>query len=187
MKRWFKYTLNGFLIMAPITLTVYIILSFIGWLDDTFDMGELPVVGRIPGLGVLIIFILLTFVGYIGSSFIVRPFLVLMERILAKVPIVSIIYSSLKDLFDAFVGDNQKFNCPVMCKMHDNPETFRMGFITQDNLASLHMEDLVAVYFPDSYNISGELWFVKRDNVRFIELPSSEVMKFVVSGGVAKL
>jgi uncharacterized membrane protein len=62
-----------------------------------------------------------------------------------------------------------------------------MGFITQDSMASVHREDLVAVYFPDSYNISGKLWFVPRDNVRYIDLPSSEVMKFVVSGGVAKL
>ena len=187
MKRIFKYFLNGFLIMAPITLTIYIIVSVIAWLDAVFDLGELPYLGHIHGLGILIIVILLTLIGFIGSSFMVRPFLVLTERLLAKVPIVSIIYSSLKDLFDAFVGDNQKFNCPVMCKMHDTPETFRMGFITQDNLASLQMEDLVAVYFPDSYNISGELWFVKKDNIRFIELPSSEVMKFVVSGGVAKL
>ncbi|KAA9340856.1 DUF502 domain-containing protein [Adhaeribacter soli] len=187
MKRLFKYFLNGFLIIAPITLTIYIIVAVIAWLDEIFDIGELPMIGRIPGLGIFIIIILLTVVGYLGSSFLVRPFLVLAERILTKVPLVSIIYSSLKDLFDAFVGDNQKFNCPVMVKMHDTPETFRMGFITQDNLESLHMEDLVAVYFPDSYNISGELWFVKKDNVRFIQLPSSEVMKFVVSGGVAKL
>src|SRR6478735_1842155 len=187
MKRWFKYFMNGFLIMAPITLTIYILISVFTWLDDMFDIGELPVIGRIPGLGIIIIVVLLTLVGFIGSSFIVRPFLVLMERILAKVPIVSIIYSSLKDLFDAFVGDNQKFNCPVMCKMNHDPETFRMGFITQDNLSNLHLDDLVAVYFPDSYNISGELWFVKKDNVRFVELPSSELMKFIVSGGVAKL
>ena len=187
MKRWFKYFLNGFLIMAPITLTIYILISIFTWLDEMFDLGELPVIGHIPGLGLIVIVILLTLVGLIGSSFIVRPFLVIAERILAKVPIVSIIYSSLKDLFDAFVGDNQKFNCPVMCKMNEAPEVYRMGFITQDNLSSLHMDDLVAVYFPDSYNISGELWFVKKENVRFIELPSSEVMKFIVSGGVAKL
>jgi uncharacterized membrane protein len=187
MKRFFKYFMNGFLIMAPITLTIYIIVSVIAWLDAMFDVGDIPGLGHIPGLGIIIILILVTLVGFIGSSFMVRPFLVLTERLLAKVPIVSIIYSSLKDLFDAFVGDNQKFNCPVMCKMNENPDTFRMGFITQDNLSSLQMEDLVAVYFPDSYNISGELWFVKKENVRFIDLPSSEVMKFVVSGGVAKL
>lgn len=187
MKRIFKYFLNGFLIMAPITLTIYIIVAIIAWLDAMFDLGDLPFLGRIPGLGIAMVIVLLTAVGFLGSTFMVRPFLVITERIFGKVPIVSIIYSSLKDLFDAFVGDNQKFNCPVIVKMHDTPETFRMGFITQDTMASIQMDELVAVYFPDAYNISGELWFVKRDNVRYIDLPSSEVMKFVVSGGVAKL
>ncbi len=43
--------------------------------------------------------------------------------------------------------------------------------------------DLVAVYCPHSYNFSGELFLVPKENVTFLELPSSEVMKFVVSGG----
>src|SRR5688572_24732583 len=187
MKKFFKHFLNGLLIMAPITLTIYIIVAIVTWFDEIFDLGELPVIGHVPGLGIIVMVILLTFVGFIGSSFLVRPFLIVTERLFAKVPIVSIIYSSLKDLFDAFVGDNQKFNTPVMCKMNEAPEVYRMGFITQDNLSSIHMDELVAVYFPDSYNISGELWFVKKDNIRFIEMPSSEVMKFIVSGGVAKL
>lgn len=187
MKHLIKYFLNGLLIMAPITLTIYIVVSIIAWFDEMFDLGELPQIGRVPGLGIVVILVLLTAVGYIGSTFIVRPFLVVMERILTKVPLVSIIYTSLKDLFDAFVGDNQKFNAPVMCKMNNDPETFRMGFITQDSLTRLQMEDTVAVYFPDSYNISGELWFIKKDNIRPIDVPSSEIMKFIVSGGVAKL
>ena len=187
MKRFFKYFLNGFLIMAPITLTVYIIIAAIAWLDAMFDLGEMPFLGHIPGLGIFLVIVLLIAVGFLGSTFMVRPFLVITERIFGKVPIVSIIYSALKDLFDAFVGDNQKFNCPVMVKMQESPEAHRMGFITQDSMASVNRDDLVAVYFPDSYNISGKLWFVPRDNVRYIDLPSSEVMKFVVSGGVAKL
>lgn len=187
MKRLFKYFMNGFLIMAPITITVYIIVSVIAWFDSMFDLGEIPGIGHVHGLGIILIVTLLTIVGFIGSSFLVQPFLILMERLMAKVPLVSIIYSALKDLFDAFVGDNQKFNLPVLAKLNNTPETFRMGFITQESMASINQEELVAVYFPDSYNFSGELWFVKKENLKFIDLPSSEVMKFIVSGGVSKL
>ncbi len=187
MKRFFKYFLNGFLIMAPITLTVYIVVSIVRWFDAMFDLGELPGVGHIPGLGILVMVILLTVVGFISSSFLVKPLLALVDRLVTKVPLVSIIYSSLKDLFDAFVGDNQKFNSPVIVKMRNDPETYRMGFVTQENMASINQEELVAVYFPDSYNISGELWFAKRENIRNVELPSTNVMKFVVSGGVANI
>ena len=85
------------------------------------------------------------------------------------------------------MGDNQKFNKPVIVKMHEAPDTFRIGFLTQDSLAAINHDEKVAVYFPDSYNFSGELWVVNRENVALLESPSSDVMKFIVSGGVAKL
>jgi uncharacterized membrane protein len=180
MKRLFRYFINGLLIMAPITLTIYIILALINGLDRILDLG-------IPGLGILVMVVMLTLVGFIGSSFLVRPFLILTERVFNRTPIVSIIYSSLKDLFSAFVGDNQKFNRPVIVRMLDNPEVSRMGFVTQDSLVAINMDDKMAVYFPDSYNFSGELFVVPKSHVTFLDLPSSEVMKFIVSGGVSKL
>lgn len=180
MKTLVRYFLNGLLIIAPIAITVFIVVAIIDWLNDLFDLG-------IPGLGILLMVLLLTLVGFIGSSFFVKPFFVIMERVLHKVPLVSIIYSSIKDLFDAFVGDNQKFNKPVMVKMTEESDNYKLGFVTQDTLHSLNIEDKVAVYFPHSYNFSGELFLVPKRNVTYLNLPSSEVMKFIVSGGVSKL
>ena len=180
LRRFFRYFMNGFLLMAPITLTIYLIMAILNWLDNLFDLG-------IPGLGILVMVILLTLVGFIGSSFLVRPFIIVAERIFIRVPLVSIIYSSIKDLFDAFVGDNQKFNKPVIVKIFKDPDVFRVGFVTQDSMASLSMDDKLAVYFPDSYNFSGDLWIVAKENVTYLEIPSSEVMKFIVSGGVSRI
>lgn len=180
MRRLFRYFLNGLLIMAPITLTIYIIMAILNWLDDVFDLG-------IPGLGILAMVVLLTLVGFIGSSFLVRPFLILTERVFNRTPIVRIIYSSLKDLFSAFVGDNQKFNRPVMVRVFEHEDIYRIGFVTQETMLAVQMEDKMAVYFPDSYNFSGELFVVPKASVTYLDLPSSEVMKFIVSGGVSKL
>lgn len=180
MRTLFRYFLNGLLIIAPIAITVFIVVGIIDWLNSIFDLG-------IPGLGILLMMALLTIVGFIGSSFFVKPFFVAVETLVHKVPIISIIYSSIKDLFDAFVGDNQKFNRPVMVKMSEDSENHKLGFVTQDTLLQLNVEDKVAVYFPHSYNFSGELFLVPRRNVTYLNLPSSEVMKFIVSGGVSKL
>jgi uncharacterized membrane protein len=180
MKRIFRYFLNGLLIIAPITITVWIVVAIIDWLDTLFDLG-------IPGLGILLMVVLLTLVGFISSSFFVKPFIIITERIFHKVPLIGIVYSSIKDLFDAFVGDNQKFNKPVMVKMTEDAENYKFGFVTQEMLTSINVEDRVAVYFPHSYNFSGELFIVPRKNVVYLELPSSDVMKFIVSGGVSKL
>lgn len=181
MRKLFNYFLNGFLIVAPIGLTIYILYAVFHWLDNLF-----PNYG-VPGLGLVVAMALVTIVGFVARSFMVRPFLVIAERLMHRTPLVSIIYSSLKDLFDAFVGDNQKFNCPVLVRLNAQDNVYKMGFITQDNLEALHREDLVAVYFPHSYNFSGELVLVAPANVTYLELPSSEVMKFIVSGGVSRL
>jgi uncharacterized membrane protein len=180
MKRYFKYFLNGLLILAPVTLTVWIIIAVVKWLDDMFYL-------MYPGVGLLIVFVLVTLLGYISSYFFVKPFIKLADRIFNKVPLVSIIYSSIKDLFDAFVGDNQKFNKPVLVKMSNEIENYKLGFVTQEVLHNINLHDKVAVYFPHSYNFSGELFIVPKENVTYLDLPSSEVMKFVVSGGVSKL
>ncbi|RNI31542.1 DUF502 domain-containing protein [Rufibacter latericius] len=180
MKKLLRYFLNGFLIVAPISITIYIIVATINWLDDLFWLNY-------PGVGLLLIILLVTVVGYIGSSFLVKPFFVLTERIMSRLPLVNMIYSSLKDLFDAFVGENQKFNQPVLVKMTQYNDTFKLGFVTQASMEAVNLPEKVAVYFPHSYNFSGELFLVARENVTYLEIPSSEVMKFVVSGGVSKL
>ena len=180
MKNLIKYFLNGFLIVAPLTITVYVIVGVLAWLNDLFDIG-------IPGVGIALIVTLMTVVGYIGSSFLVKPFLVIMERMLVKVPIVSIIYTSFKDIFSAFVGDNQKFNKPVLVRMRPGEEVFKMGFLTQDDMSSLNLGTKVTVYLPHSYNFSGEVFIVERDQVFPIDVPSSVAMKFIVSGGISRI
>lgn len=183
MRRLLNYFLNGFLIVAPIGLTLYILFALLRWLDDLFAGLSFDV----PGLGLVVAILLVTAVGFVAKSFLVRPFVIITERLLHRTPLVSIIYSSLKDLFDAFVGDNQKFNLPVLVRLNAADQVYKMGFVTQASMESIHRPELLAVYFPHSYNFSGELVLVPAQNVSYLDLPSSEVMKFIVSGGVSRL
>jgi uncharacterized membrane protein len=185
MRKIFNYFLNGFLVVAPISLTIYILVAVVSWLDNTFELRWNE--QHIPGLGLLLVMAMVTAIGFIAKSFMVRPFLILAERVLHRTPLVSIIYSSIKDLFDAFVGDNQKFNQPVLARLSGADQCYKMGFVTQSSMVAIHRPALMAVYFPHSYNFSGELVLMPGENVTFLDLPSSEVMKFIVSGGVSKL
>jgi uncharacterized membrane protein len=86
----------------------------------------------------------------------------------------------------AFVGDKKKFSSPVIVQISEHLS--RLGFITQEDMSEIGMPDLVAVYFPHSYNVSGNVFLVPREKVK--QLPgvkSSDVMKFMVSGGVSGL
>ncbi|EOZ99682.1 putative membrane protein [Indibacter alkaliphilus LW1] len=178
-KRFVTYFLRGLLFVVPVALTIYVIILILRFLD-----GIIPI--PIPGLGILIMFSFITFMGFLASIFVTRPLFDIFERWMFKLPLVNILYTSIRDLMSAFVGDKKKFNTPVVVKLSNN--MFRLGFITQDNLSILGENGLVAIYFPHSYNFSGNLYLVPKENVRVLEgVKSADVMKFIVSGGVSKI
>jgi uncharacterized membrane protein len=185
MKKLFKYFLQGLLFVIPVAITFSVIFAIISWIDNLipalFDV-ELPL-----GVGLLFVLSIITTIGYLGSTLIAKPAFVIIESYLYKLPIINLIYSSVKDLIGAFVGDKKRFNQPVMVKINKDFDIHRFGFLTQQDLNVLNLPDKVAVYFPHSYNISGNLVIVPREHITLIDAPSSEIMKFIVSGGVAGL
>ena len=177
-KRLLFYFLRGLLILVPLAITAYIIVVSLAWVDSL-----VPV--QIPGLGLLIVSSVIILIGYVATSFIAKPVFEMMEELLMGVPLISLIYSSIKDLLSAFVGDKKKFNQPVLVEMEPGSRLFKMGFLTQENMDIIGQPELVAVYLPHSYNFSGNFYIVPRERITLLNLPSSDVMKFVVSGGVS--
>ena len=75
-----------------------------------------------------------------------------------------------------------------MVRLHPENSTLeKLGFLTEDDLSLLGEKDKVAVYFPHSYNFSGELLIVPREFVTPVNLNPSDVMKFIVSAGITDL
>jgi uncharacterized membrane protein len=104
----------------------------------------------------------------------------------SKIPLLNLIYSSLKDFFSALVGKEKKFNKPVKVRIHKDDQILRIGFITNENLEALGVTDQVAVYFPFSYTFTGETFLVPKEHIEPIDLPATEVIKFIMSGGVTE-
>ena len=160
-------------------MTIYVIYAIFVFLDNLIPVP-------IPGIGILMVLALITFVGYLASLFFAKPFFEWFERGLFKIPLVNLLYTSIKDLMGAFVGEKKKFSSPVIVELSESVS--RLGFITQEDLKVIARPDLVAVYFPHSYNVSGNVFLVKREKVKALTgVKSSDVMKFMVSGGVSPL
>ncbi len=140
----------------------------------------------IPGLGIVTVFLGISAIGYIFSLTFTRPIITYFEQLLKRVPIIKIIYTALKDLTEAFVGDKKRFDKPVMIDFGDE-QVKRMGFVTRKDVSQLGVSGMVAVYCPHSYNFSGNLYFVPAENIQPIELDSTDAMKYIVSGGITNL
>ena len=82
------------------------------------------------------------------------------------------------------MGKEKKFNKPVLVKVNQISDLEKLGFVTEENLTVLNEKDKVAVYFPHSYNFSGELFIVPKSQIRHLDINSSEMMKFIVSAGL---
>lgn len=173
--------LQGLLILSPIAITAYVIYIVFDGVDRLIPFPLLP-----RGLGFLIIITVVTFIGYMGTRFFVGRMLVdSFDYILEHIPGIRFIYSSIKEVMDSFVGDKKRFNKPVWVCTNFNPEIWRIGFMTQKDLAYLGMNGKVAVYLPHSYAISGYVIIVDEKNVKPVtKMNATEAMKFAVSGGI---
>jgi len=188
MKRIFTYFLQGLLLSGPLAVTIYTVIITFNFVDRFVrDPLKEYLQFDIPGIGIVVLFISLTILGLVGQTIIARPFIYFTKRLLKRAPLLNVIYTSLNDLFTAFVGKEKKFNVPVtVCMNHEN-NIWKLGFVTEKNLMEFGLHDMMAVYFPHSYNFSGELYLVPQSSVKTIALSPSEVMKFVVSGGITKV
>ncbi|SRR6056297_17021 len=187
MKKLVRYFFQGLLYIAPLGLTIFILYKSFVILDGVFSpFLEKYLNLTIPGISLIMVFLLVALLGLAGQSILARPFKKIINRIIEKAPLVKVIYSSLKDLLSAFVGKEKKFNQPVLVKVNLVSDLEKLGFLTQQDLSNLGIEGKkVSVYFPHSYNFSGELFIVPVEHVQKIDVPPSDVMKFIVSGGVA--
>ena len=186
MKKLFTYFIQGLLLVAPLGITVFIVYRIFAFTDgllSTYLQENFEI--KTPGLGILIIFVFLVLLGIVGETILGRPIKKLINGVLQKTPFLKLIYSSINDLFSAFIGKERKFHRPVMILINKENNLWKIGFITQDTTIHIGDNELITVYCPFSYGFSGELYFTPSANVRPLEIPPSEAMKFIISGGVS--
>jgi len=175
-----RYFLSGLLYTAPIVVTVYILYQLFVFLDNL-----IPV--KFPGMGLVLVVAIVTIMGVLGSSFLLQPINRYFQGLVEKIPLVKTIYSSIRDVLSAFVGEKKRFTQPVLVKVNSSGME-KLGFITAEDLSELGIgNDKIAVYLPHSINFSGNLFIVTPDMVTPLDTNSSDVMKFIVSGGVIEI
>lgn len=196
-KKVLNYFLQGLVVLAPIGITVWAILKLFNFIDDILPnilhtifpnwikSDALGNVEKIPGLGFLVVVAFVIVVGWLSSLFMVGRVVDVLDKVLEKTPGIKIIYSSVKDFFEAFAGNKKKFNKPVLVNV-DATDVWRIGFVTRNDAEDFGLKEYVVVYVPHSYAISGITYFVPKDRIRKIDddISASDAMKFTVTGGV---
>ncbi|HEY0667925.1 MAG TPA: DUF502 domain-containing protein [Sphingobacteriaceae bacterium] len=188
-----RYMVKGMLVVIPLGAAIFLIGWTVAKIDTSLNMSDAiwvdPTTGQpmyIPGLGILTVLLIILLAGIVVTNFITEPIRNWFIRWLNRLPLFNFLYSSIKDLTEAFVGDEKKFNEPVIVEVNETGLK-KIGFLTQKDLTKLGLEGQVAVYFPFSYSFAGQLVIVNSDRVKPLKMNGSEAMKFVVSGGVTHI
>jgi uncharacterized membrane protein len=177
MNRLARYFLNGLLLSAPIALTLYVCWRVFravdGWLGLPWN-----------GVGFVVTLGLITLVGWLATTFLWSTLFGMVEQGMDRVPLVRFLYNSVKEVLGAFVGEKKRFDRPVIVTLFPGGNPRALGFLTRESLETLGLEGLVAVYLPQSYNFAGSVLLFPADQVTPVAASSSDVMAFIVSGGV---
>jgi len=175
MRQLTKYFLNGLAFLVPVVATIYVVYAVFVKIDKLY---EFPV----PGMGFLLTMVIITVIGFLASNFLTRWAVGIVDKMMRRLPLVKMIYSSVKDLIYAFVGERKGFGSPVAVSLGGGVKA--LGFVTCESLDKLGMKDEVAVYLPQSYNFAGNLIIVPREQVTALDAESGDLMAFIVSGGI---
>lgn len=178
MKKLAQYFIRGLVIATPTGLTIWVCWWAVRTVDGWLDVG-------IPGAGILVTFVGITLVGALASNLVTRGLLAAVDHLLEGLPFVRLLYTSTKDLLNAFVGEQRRFNRPVRAKLDIAGRMWTLGFVTAEGQVRLGMPGFVAVYLPQAYNFAGNLIILPAADVEPITGDAAEMMAFIVSGGVS--
>ena len=190
MRRLWNTFLKGLAAVLPLALTIYVVF----WLAKTAESvlgaplrAVLPAGQYWPGFGLIVGFLLVLFVGVLVDAYIVRRLFRLGEALLARIPIVKTIFGAFKD-FSRFLPAGGKGRDLKRVVLWRFGTAQLIGFVTEEQLNhklfGANSEDLVAVYFPMSYQIGGYTLYLHKDELRETELTVEEAMRLVLIGGV---
>jgi uncharacterized membrane protein len=187
-----RYFVKGLLVVVPIGAAFFLIYWAVSTIDKALNLSDVLWVDKdgkhvyIPGLGILNVLVVILIAGILVTNVITDPIKRWFNRWLNRLPLIKFLYSSIKDLTEAIVGEEKKFNEPVIVEVNEFGLK-KIGFIVQKDLTSLDLPGEVAVYFPYSYSFAGQVVIISATKVKHLDKNAADMMKFVISGGVSGL
>lgn len=190
------YFLTGLLVTAPPALTIYLAVLFVNFVDTKVRHlipaeynPEQYLPFAIPGIGVIVVVVFLVFLGVFTKGYIGRLFVRFWNMLWEKIPFVSGIYSTFRQLFETVLSQKSNAFRQVVLVEFPRKDAWTMAFVTADipDVVSnnLQNEELVSVYVPTTPNPTSGYWVMyPKNEVRPLDISVEEGLKMIVSLGI---
>ncbi len=195
MSKLRNYFLAGVLVTAPIAITIYIVWTFLSFLDAKITPlipysynpnTYLPF--DIPGLGLVITVIFFILIGWSTRNFLGRLMVRWSEYIVERVPVINKIYVAIKNVFETIMSSKSDAFKEVVMFEYPKAEMWVLGFVTgmsKGEVQEKTANETVNIFVPTTPNpTSGFLLFVPKKNLIYMDMTVEEGIKLIVSGGI---
>ncbi|MBS0629234.1 MAG: DUF502 domain-containing protein [Verrucomicrobia bacterium] len=178
---------RGLIALAPIAISIAIIIWLLRVLEDIFRVPLKALVGDyyFPGMGILVAFVFIFCFGIVVNNLLIQKWTKMMDRLFVKIPLFKTIYSSIGDMMSYFHKDPSKAGRMVVVEL-DSLEF--LAIVTREDFRGLPDgfggDDKIAIFIPFSYQIGGFTATVPRSKVRPIDMSVEHGMRFIVTAGM---
>ncbi|MEM1289318.1 MAG: DUF502 domain-containing protein [Pseudomonadota bacterium] len=200
MARLRTYFFTGVIVVAPVTITGYLVWTFVTWVDRIVKPLIPPVYNpdnylpfAVPGFGVVAAVLIITMTGFLAANLVGRSVVSFGERLLDRMPLIRTLYRGLKQIFETVLNDRANNFQAVGLIQYPRPGLWAVVFQSTDTRGEvayrLHTEerqdDLVSVFLPTTPNpTSGFLLFVPRADLITLDMSVEDGAKLVISAGL---
>jgi uncharacterized membrane protein len=195
MKRIFKHLRTkifaGILVVLPLGIT-FLVLKFVfntldsilGPLIPDITVSLFHRVFHLPGVGLISFFLLLYLIGLITTNVLGRKLISWGDRLFAAIPVVKNIYSSSKQLTDAFSTTRKGSFRQAVFVEFPLEGNYVLGFVTNE-LTDLERQTKVTVFVPTAFvPPQGFLLFLPKEKLLPSQLTIEEAIKAIMSVGI---
>jgi len=178
---------RGLIAIAPLTLTIAILVWVFNFLEDSFGKLIKAAVGPeyyFPGMGLLVAIVILFIFGTILNTWIMEKLWTKGEELIQKIPLVKSLYSAISDAMN-FLSTPKEKGLQKVVKVRFG-EVELVGIVTREDfsdLKDLSSGDSVCVFFSLSYQIGGITAIVPKSKIEPIDLSVEKAMKFLITAG----
>jgi len=190
--------ITGLLIFLPLGTTIFVVSFLLGMFEEPalramerlgLDRSNLFLGFEtlVALLGLLVAVVALTFIGFLSNYFLGKLFIRFSEKALSKVPFVSTVYRTVKQIVETFSQQNRAVFQQVVLIEYPRPNCYALGFLTNDARGEVEERTgklLSNVFLPTTPNpTSGYLLLLPREDVTKLDMSVGEGMKMIISGG----
>lgn len=195
-KRLKNYFLTGVIVAAPVAITVYMSYHLVIWINETtsrlipqqWKIGNF-VPYAVPGLGLVLLVLCLIFIGMLTTGYVGKFFLRIWNVIIRKMPVISSIYSLIKQIFETFLSQKSNSFSEVVLIEYPRKGLWTIAFVSRreagGEIDAKTGEKMLSIYVPTTPNpTSGFLIFLPEKDVIKLDMSVEDGIKYVLSCGI---